>query len=690
MKKRLFLLIMLLTGILFAEKLPFSIEALYELKSVSNPQISPDGKWIALTVTEYDLFKSKQNTDVFLISSDGKISRRLTTFPGADFNPIWSKDGKWLYFLSTREKGVQLWKLPVDGGEAQKVTELDVNGLNNLHILQNGKVILFSTKVFPECNADLKCSSTLRKQMENGPVQAYYARELLYRHWTEYREEQMERTFLYFVEQDSAVLLTPWEFDAPMFSLGGETMAVSPDESEICVVANADKDKASSTNGDLWIISLKTGEWKNITAENPAWDGEPAYSPDGRYIAFKNQKIPGYESDLFRLSVFDRKTNKFIHLTDGKLDNWVGEIVWSPDSRYIYFTVEEKGVYPIYRVEVKTGKMKKIFEDKTIRSLRISPDGSTFYFTRSSINEPYELYSVPVNGNKLTRITTFNKEVEDKYDLRPAQMMWITGADGKKIQTWVITPYDFDPSKKYPLIINVHGGPQQMWYDGFRGDWQVYPGHGYVVAFCNPHGSPGYGQDFVAAISKDWGGKVYEDIMKVVDSLATLPFVDENRLGAMGWSYGGYMMMWLEGHTDRFKAIVAMMGVYDLVSMYGATEELWFPEWEMGGPYWEQPELYKKWSPSSYVKNFKTPCLVITGERDYRVPYTQSLQFFTALQKMNVPSELIVFKNDGHWPNYLKSMPLYYNAHLYWFHKYLGGKPAPFSMDDMIKNKIFQ
>jgi dipeptidyl aminopeptidase/acylaminoacyl peptidase len=278
--------------------------------------------------------------------------------------------------------------------------------------------------------------------------------------------------------------------------------------------------------------------------------------------------------------------------------------------------------------------------------------------------------------------------VEDAVDIRPAEELWISSPTGKNIHTFLVKPHGFDPDKKYPLILNVHGGPQSQWLDAFRGDWQVYPGAGYLVAFPNPHGSTGYGQEFTAAISKDWAGKVYEDVMAVADYLETLPYVDKNRMGAMGWSYGGYMMMWMEGHTKRFKAIVAMMGAFDLASKYGATEELWFPEWDLGGTPWDS-DHYTRWSPSMFVKNFKTPCLVITGELDYRVPYTQSLCFFTALQKMKVPSSLIVFPNDGHWPNFVKSMPLYYNAHLDWFHKYLGGDPAPYDMLKMIRNQAY-
>jgi dipeptidyl aminopeptidase/acylaminoacyl peptidase len=254
---------------------------------------------------------------------------------------------------------------------------------------------------------------------------------------------------------------------------------------------------------------------------------------------------------------------------------------------------------------------------------------------------------------------------------------------------FIVKPHNFDPNKKYPLILNVHGGPQMQWMDSFRGDWQIYPGSGYVLAFPNPHGSTGYGQEYTAEISTDWGGLVFDDLMKVTDSLETLPYVDKDRMGAMGWSYGGYMMNWFQAKTKRFKCLASMMGLFDLTSMWGATEELWFPNWDLKGQPWNS-DLYSKWSPSNYVKDFATPALIITGEKDYRVSYTQSLEYFSTLQTLGIDSRLIIFKNDGHWPSNVKSMPLYYDAHLDWFHKYLGGDPAPYDVNEMVKNLSFK
>ncbi len=673
-----------------AQKAPFSIEALYKIKSVSEPQIAPDGQLLVFTVTTYQLSEGRANSDLYLMRRDGSGLRRLTYHSAADFSPQWSPDGQNILFISTRENGAQAWLLPLNGGESRRLTDFPM-GVQQAKWVSNQKII-FVSEVFPECGADLDCNREIDESMKNGPLQAHMADALLYRHWTSYKDGKRNHLILFDLKNKTYTDVTPDDHDYP--PLWG-SFDVSPDGRWLCVESKWAPNPASSTNNDLILIDLQDPTFKrqNLTQNNPAYDGQPVFAPNGRFIAFQRQKIPGYESDLKRLALYDLQ-NQSVKVLSEPLDNWTDSYQWSADSRYIYFRVHEKGHFPLYRVAVNSGKIEKVADLKTIRGYVVDPRGKWLFASRNSITAPSELVRVKIKGKAANkredRLTFFNQALEDSVDIRPAQELWIPSPTGKKIHTFVITPHNFDPHKKYPLILNVHGGPQYQWADAFRGDWQVYPGAGYVVAFPNPHGSTGYGQAFTAAISKDWEGKVYTDIMAVTDSLAKLPFVDSTRMGAMGWSWGGYMMMWLEGHTTRFKALAAMMGVYDLPAMYGATEELWFPEWDLGGTPWDNPQYYHKASPHNYVKNFKTPCLVITGERDYRVPYTQSLEFFTGLQKMGVPSRLIVFKNDGHWPNYVKSMPFYYNAHLDWFHKYLGGQPAPYDMLKMLRNQAFQ
>jgi dipeptidyl aminopeptidase/acylaminoacyl peptidase len=688
--KRIFVFLVFLSTLTLAvgQKKPFTIADLYKIKNIEDLQFSPDGKSVVFTVTEYSLQDGKQNSEIYLMDADGGKLHRMTNNPAADGHPQWSPDGKWILFVSSRTEGQQAWLLPVNGGEPHQATSFSM-GVSDPLWTADGKNIVFSSDVFPECGADDACNKQNDESIDKGPIKAHMADHLLYRHWTTWKDGKRTHTLIFNIENKTITDVSPGDCDAPAFSLGGVGFAVSPDGREVCFVSNHDPNEAETTNEDLFIVPAAGGTPKNITESNKAYDGDPAYSPDGRYIAYRTQLIPTYESDLFRIALYDRKTGERRTLTEA-FDNWVDDIKWAPDSRSIYFTADVKGHVPLYSIDIETMKITPVIDVKTIDDFDISPDGKDIVLTRRSVGEPREVWRCTSQGKNLKRLTTFNKSVEDEVDIRPAEELWFwSPASGKKIQTFVVKPHGFDPTKKYPLILNVHGGPQSQWGDAYRGDWQVYPGAGYVVAFPNPTGSTGFGQEFTAAISKDWGGRVYDDIMAVTDSLEKLPYVDKDRIGAMGWSYGGYMMMWLEGHTQRFKAIAAMMGVYDLTAMYGATEELWFPQWDLAGVPWESP-LYTKLSPNMFVKSFKTPCLVITGEQDFRVPYTQSLEFFTDLQKMGVPSRLIVFSNDGHWPSGVKSMPLYYNAHLDWFHKYLGGDPAPYDMVKMVRNQEFE
>ncbi len=665
-------------------KRAFTIDDLYALKTLSGLTVSSDGKKIAFVLTEKDYKKGEENSHIYLLNTENGEIRKFTSSDKSEFSPKFSPDGKYLYFLSDRQKGVQVWRIPLSGGEAERLTDFSM-GVNSFAVLPNGDIV-FSSKIYLEAGADSDKNKKLDEKMKKGPVQAHYADSLLYRHWTSYRDFKYSKLIKYSVKDRKYSLLTGEKdkFDYPAY---GGNFDISPDGKYAVITVKFVKNPESSTNNDLYLLNLETGKGKVITEDNKAYDGGGKFSPDGKYIAYKLQKVPGYESDRFRLAVYNIETGKTEILTEN-IDNWVNSFYWGEKSDKIYFTLLEKGYTPLLSVNVKTGKIKRIKEKIYARQFVIA--GNKAFALLSSVGKPYEIHSIDLKKGKEKRISFFNKKIEDQVDIRPAEQVWVKGADGANIHLFIIKPHNFDPNKKYPLILNVHGGPQYMWADSFRGDWQIYPAKGYIVAFPNPHGSTGYGQEFTKAISRDYTGKVMEDIEKVTEYLAKLPYVDKDRMGAMGWSWGGYAMMWLEGHNKHFKCLVAMMGLYDLPSWYGSTEELWFPNYDCGGAPWEKEEYYKKASPSSYVKNFKIPCLVITGEKDYRVPYTQSLQFFTALQEMGVPSELIIFKNDGHWPDDVKSMPVYYNAHLEWFHKWLKGGKAPYKTVDMIRNLAYQ
>lgn len=691
--KRIILALVALSGLLgavavfAAEKRACTIADLYRLKGVADPRISPDGKRVLFTVSESDLAKGKSLTQVWVVDAEGGEPRQVTRAESSSRAPRWSPDGRSILFLSGRKEGSQAWVLPVETGEARALTKLST-GVDEAEWGPDGTRVFFSSAVFPECGADDACNRKIQDGLDKGPLQAHLADRLLYRHWTEWADGRRSHLLCVDVQTGVVTDLTPGDFDSPAFSSGGRGYAVSPDGKEICFVSNREADEASTTNKDLWIVPIAGGEPKCLTADNKASDTVPLYSPDGKYLAYLAQAVPTFEADRFRLMVLDRATGERREVTR-TWDDWVGEFRWAPDSKSLLFTADVKGRTAFCRVPVEGGEPKPLLKDLHIRAWDLDPTGRWAVLVKDSVGEPADLYRCELADGSLKRLTSLNQAVRDEVDFRPAEEMWVKGASGADVHVFVVKPHGFDPSKKYPLILNVHGGPQMMWADAFRGDWQVYPGAGYVVAFPNPHGSTGYGQAYTDAISKDWNGKVIEDVLKVTDALAAMPYVDSERMGAMGWSWGGYAMMWLEGQSTRFKALAAMMGVYDLRSMHGATEELWFPEYDLGGVPWESP-IYRSQNPSERVANYRTPCLVITGERDYRVPYTQSLHFFTDLQKRRVPSRLIVFKNDGHWPDPVKSMPFYYNAHLDWFHTYLGGAPAPYDMKRMWRNQAFE
>jgi len=609
----------MLASTALAEKRAFTIQDLYAIKNVVDPQYSPDGRRIAFSVTEYFLEEGKTNTDIYVMDADGSNLRQLTHHKSEESHPRWSPDGKWLLFVSTRENGSQVWKLPLAGGEPTRVTDFSMEMGEPLW-LPDSKRILFFTEVFPECGADGDCNQKLADGMEKGPVQAHLADDLLYRHWNFWKDGKRFHTLIHDPEDNSYQDLTPGDHDAPSFMSGGGNAGfdVSPDGTELCVARNTDPNEWETTNKDLWLVPTSGGEMKNLTDDNEAYDANPEYSPDGRYIAYLTQKIPMYEADLFRLALYDRRSGERRVLAES-FDNWVGMFEWAPDSKSIYFTADYEGANPLYRLDLASGKIEKIIDFRTIDSFDISPDGRSVVVSRRAIAETREIWSCRTDGKNVRRLTTFNEAVERAVDIRPAEEIWIDSPTGKKIHTFVVKPHNFDENKKYPMILNVHGGPQSQWMDSFRGDWQVYPGSGYVVVFPNPHGSTGFGQEFTRAISRDWGGKVYEDVMAVADYMGTLPWIDADRMGAMGWSYGGYMIMWMAGHTTKFKCLASMMGDYNLASMWGATEELWFPQFDLGGAPWES-EDYEKWSPHNLAGKFETPAMVISGEKDFRMP----------------------------------------------------------------------
>lgn len=682
MMKRIFTLALiglLAAGAALAQKRAFTIEDVYRLTTASGPVVSPDGTLVAYTVSHSDLKNTKSYSDVWVMRADGTDTVAVTT-DGLSYSPVWSQDGKCLYYTSARSGKPQVYSQGTGFGSARQLTDYAL-GVNAPVVSPNGKYVAFVANIYPDLGADGEANLAAIRRSKEGPLQAHIADSLLYRHWTEYADQRLDHIIMCDVAAGTYTDITPGTYTAPVFMLGGIGFNFSPDSRELCYMSNHDQHQEASTNSDLWLVPVTGGEARCITTDNKAWDGSPVYSPDGRYIAYRTQRVPGYEADRFILALYDRKTGEKTILSEN-FDNWVEDFKWHGNDE-IYFIGQNRGYQPLYKVNLKNRKITEVLSKRAIYSFDVDARGN-IYYDYSTTGKPSAIYKADAKKLQEQQLTFYNRDFENEVDIRPSEQMWVRGAKGDSVHVFIVKPHDFDPDKKYPLVINVHGGPQMQWMDSYRADWQVYPGAGYVVAYPNPHGSTGYGQQYTRDISGDWGGKPFTDVMLVTDALAKLSYVDSTRMGAMGWSYGGYFMNWLQGHTKRFKCLVSMMGLYELPSMWGATEELWFPNFDLQGQPWNS-DLYRTMSPSSYVKNFSTPTLIITGERDYRVSYTQALQYFTTLQTLGIPSRLIVWPNDGHWPDNLRSMPLYYNSHLEWFHTYLGGAPAPWDSHRMVR-----
>lgn len=685
-------------------KRAFEVADVYRVAQASAPVVSPDGKLAAFSLKRYELEKGESWSEIWLAGTDGSAPRQLTFGRHNDTSPRFSPDGKSLVFVSDRSESSQLHLLPLGGGESRQLTRF-APGVADPVWSPDGRFLAVAATLYPECGTDPACNEKRSKAASEGKLQVHVADSLLYRHWTSWSAGQTSHVLLVdAVTGDVVRDLTPGKWESPTFSAGGgRGFDFSPDGKELCFHSNRDPNPERSTNADVWVVPVEPpaggqitdSTAVNLTPGNDGWDGSCLYSPDGRYLAFRSQATPGAEADLFRLAVYDRRSRQVRYLTDrASFDDQVDDMAWLPGAiggrAGLVFQAEVEARTPLYRVAVEgQRKPEKVLTHAFLEGWVLTPDGRSAVYTRRAIDAPHEVFRAPLGGNDKDRVqlTRFNRALEEEVDLRSPEEIWVD-AGAYKIHTFIIKPHGFDPTRKYPVILNVHGGPQSQWADSFRGDWQVYPGKGYVVVLANPTGSTGYGQDFTDAISCDWGGRVFQDLMKVTDAVEKLPYVDRDRLGAMGWSFGGYMMMWFEGHTDRFKTVASMMGLFDLASFYGATEELWFPEKDMCGLPWNS-EHYRKWSPSESVANFKTPALVITGELDYRVPYTQSLAFFTALQRQGVPSRLVVYPEAGHWPGW-QEMAFYYNVHLDWFHRWLGGEPAPWEVEELVRTRAFQ
>ena len=730
-------------------KHPFTFEDMMKLKRVGEPVPSPDGKWVLFSAVDVDLAVNKKTPHIWIVplstasegsggpsASLGMTGGEKVLIPDQDGDrPRWAPDGRRFAFISTKEGGSQVWIAEFDGATGTvkgttKLTSIATEASGELWS-PDGHHILFVSDVYPDCDGppaeEERCNAKKLKDAEESKVKALVFDRLLYRHWNAYKAGK--RTHIFVVSctgpdeplngrlDPNAHDLTPGDYDAPVFSLGGQDdYAISPDGQEICYTSNHDKVEATSTNNDLWTVPVNwsanatpanvLAKTKNITADNPASDSTPLYSPDGKYIAYRAQQRPGYESDRFRLMLYDRKTGTS---TPAQIpgDNWVGTFAWSPDSSRIFYLdtddeAQQKGQTVIWSddlgnngVQTKDSRTGRPIPGSKVQvleritrgyddDLAFTTDGKTMLFTRMSIASPAEIYKIllpkkidPYDLPKGEQLSHLNDSILSQISISPLESFWFTGAHGDKVQGFLVKPPNFDPNKKYPVKFLIHGGPQGAWGDDWSYRWnpELFAANGYVVVMINFHGSTGYGQKFIDAINGDWGGAPFEDLMKGLDYAEQhYPFIDKDRECALGASYGGYMANWVLGHTDRFKCIVSHDGMFNAESAWGTTEELWFNEWEFKGTPYTNPEMYEKWSPRNSAKSFKTPTLVIHGQLDYRLDVSEGLQLFTTLQAIGVPSKMLYFPDEGHWVLKPQSSQLWYKTVNDWVDQWIGDK----------------
>jgi dipeptidyl aminopeptidase/acylaminoacyl peptidase len=661
---------------------PFTADDLVRLKRVSDPQASPDGKQVVYVQRETDMEADKGRTSLWLLelgAAAGKAApRRLTEeAKGSDSSPRWSGDGHTLYFLSTRGGSSQVWRLTPPDGAARQVTNypLDVGALK---VAPQGNRLALSMEVLPEC-ATLTCTrERLDARAKSKAAGRIYDR-MFVRHWDTWSDGTRSHLFTALLAADGTAgepvdVSKGLDADIPSKPFGGdEDFAFSPDGKSLVFSARiAGRTEPWSTNFDLFQVPADgSAAAVNLTASNPAWDGQPVFLANGD-LTWIAQDRPGFESDRFHIVKRDARSGAVRALTAG-WDRSVARLGATPDGKALLAAVDELGQHALYRVDPKSGAPTRLIGDGQVDDFTATRD--QVIYARAGLAGPNDLYTVALRGGTPERLTAVNQALLAERSLSPYEQFSFKGWNDETVYGYVMWPFGFDPGKRYPLAFLVHGGPQGTFGNEWTYRWnaQVFAGAGYAVVMIDFHGSTGYGQAFTDSISGDWGGKPLVDLQKgLAAALEKYPWIDGERSCALGASYGGFMMYWIEGNwPDRFRCIVSHDGVFDQRLMYYGTEELWFNEWEFGGPYYQNPQGYEKFNPAQYVTRWRTPLLVIHGEQDFRIPYDQGLGAFTAMQRRGIDSELLVFPNENHWVLRPNDSVLWYHTVIGWLDKHL-------------------
>ncbi|MBX7115478.1 MAG: S9 family peptidase [Myxococcaceae bacterium] len=631
---------------------PYTVKDQVTLRRLASLDVSADGKQVALVVRETDLEANRGRMDIWLVNSDGTGLKQLTTHPENDSDVRFAPDGKSVYFLSARSGTQQVYRLSLEGGEPVAVTQSPLD-IGSFILSRDGKQLAFSADVFVGCDG-LECTQKkLEEQAKNKATGKLYT-ELLYRHWDTWKDGRRSHLFVMSLPGGTPKdVMKKMNADAPTKPFGGtEEYTFSPDGKQLVFTArDVGREEAWSTDKDVFSTPVDgSAAPKKLNAPNKGTDTGPVFSPDGKTLAYLSMARAGFEADRQRVMLRNMADGKERELAPN-WDRSADAVVWSADSKTIYVSAEELGQRGLFALDVGTGAVKPLVTSGNVSWFGRAGDGLVYAW--DSLKGPTDAFFVSADGSGTKQLTQLNADAMAQIRLGDFEQFSFAGANGDKVHGYVVKPVDFDPKKKYPLAFLIHGGPQGSFGNHWHYRWnpQTYAGHGYAAVMIDFHGSTGYGQAFTDAIRNDWGGKPLEDLQKgLAAALAKYPFIDKNKVCALGASYGGYMINWVAGvWNEPFKCLVAHDGNLDEKFAYYGTEELWFPEWEHGGTPWENPEGYEKHNPSQHVSKWKVPMLVIHGGRDYRVVDVEGMATFTALQRRGIPSKFLYFPDENHW-----------------------------------------